>query len=184
MDLENIHTKYETTNYPDTLPSQERAITYEAKEPTSAMECEAMEPTSIQEEMIQAMDSEEGLNGEATCTSPPSSNQEQWTVRNLPSKDKVDAEFLAVTLRSMDGLVYLVGHFDTSKDCQEYDYLVSYCQIFEDLIDRASNDYVDDGYALLCDIKMKLDWIQSKTNPQYSQGQEPLHLPPTQNEED
>ena len=63
MDLENIHTKYETTNYPDILPSQESAITYEAKEPTSAMECEAMEPTSIQEEMIQAMDSEEGLDG-------------------------------------------------------------------------------------------------------------------------
>ena len=184
MDLENIHTKYETTNYPDTLPSQEKAITYEAKEPTSAMECEAMEPTSIQEEMIQAMDSEESLQEEATCASPPSSNQEQWTVRDLPSKDKIDAEFQAVTLRSMDGLVYLVGHFNTSKDYQEYDYLVSYCQIFEDLIDRASIDYVDDGYALLCDIKMKLDWIQSKTNPQYSQGQEPLHLPPTQNKED
>ena len=63
MDLENIPTEYETTNYPDTPQSQEGVITYEAEEPTPAMESEAKEPTSVQEEMIQAMDSEEGLDG-------------------------------------------------------------------------------------------------------------------------
>merc|ERR1712240_94366 len=66
-------------------------------------------------------------------------------LRNLPSKDEVKAEFMAVTIKSMDGLVNLVANFDTSKDCRENDYLVSYCCIFETLIDIANYEYMEDG---------------------------------------
>ena len=157
----------------------------EAEEAISEMECEAKEPTLVQEETIQAISiKEEGLVGETTCTSPPSSNQEQLTATNLPSKDEVKAEFMAVTIKSMNGLVNLVANFDTSKDCRENDYLVSYCCIFETLINIANYEYMEDGYFQLGDIRKKIDWIQSETNPQYGQNQEPLYLPPTQDKEE
>ena len=84
----------------------------------------------------------------------------------------------------MDGLVNLVANFDTSSGCRENDYLVSYCNIFETLIDIANYEYMEDGYIQLGDIRTKLDWIQSKTNPQYDQDQEPLYLPPIQDKEE
>ena len=156
-----------------------------AEEPTSEMDCEAKDPTPVQEKTIQATSiKEKGRIGETTCTSPPSSNLEQLIATNLPSKDEVKAEFMAVTIKSMDGLVNLVANFDTSKDCRENDYLVSYCCIFETLIDIANYEYMEDGYTQLSEIRTKLDWIQSKTNPQYDQDQEPLYPPPIQNKEE